>query len=65
MFYVTSERDRKKLPHDPFKTIVARRPIGWISTRSLYGRLNLAPYSFFNGFASFPPTVGHSQHSLR
>jgi flavin reductase (DIM6/NTAB) family NADH-FMN oxidoreductase RutF len=36
------------LPHDPFKAIVAPRPIGWISTRDAEGRVNLAPYSFFN-----------------
>ena len=55
MFYATAERDRIKLPHDPFKAIVAPRPIGWISTRALDGRINLAPYSFFNGFSSAPP----------
>ena len=60
MFYRTGERDRAKLPHDPFKAIVAPRPIGWISTRARDGRVNLAPYSFFNGFCSAPPIVGFS-----
>ncbi len=60
MFYETGGRDRTKLPHDPFKAIVAPRPIGWISTRALDGRINLAPYSFFNGFGSHPPIVGFS-----
>jgi flavin reductase (DIM6/NTAB) family NADH-FMN oxidoreductase RutF len=46
------------LPHDPFKAIVAPRLIGWVSTRSATGRLNLAPYSFFGAFASFPPIIG-------
>lgn len=46
------------LPHDPFKAIVAPRPIGWISTRDRQGRANLAPYSFFNAFSSNPPIVG-------
>lgn len=46
------------LPHDPFKAIVAPRPIGWISTRDRHGRANLAPYSFFNAFSSSPPIVG-------
>jgi flavin reductase (DIM6/NTAB) family NADH-FMN oxidoreductase RutF len=46
------------LPHDPFKAIVAPRPIGWISTRDGQGRNNLAPYSFFNAFSSAPPIVG-------
>lgn len=45
------------LPHDPFKAIVAPRPIGWISTVSREGALNLAPYSFFNAISSHPPLV--------
>jgi flavin reductase (DIM6/NTAB) family NADH-FMN oxidoreductase RutF len=60
MFYETGHRDKAELPHDPFKAIVAPRPIGWISTRALDGRVNLAPYSFFNGFGSSPPIVGFS-----
>jgi flavin reductase (DIM6/NTAB) family NADH-FMN oxidoreductase RutF len=35
------------LPHDPFKAIVAPRPIGWIGSRSSSGVYNLAPYSYF------------------
>ena len=50
MFYETARRDKALLPHDPFKAIVAPRPIGWISTRARDGRVNLAPYSFFNAF---------------
>jgi len=46
------------LPHDPFKAIVAPRPIGWISTVDAEGRVNLAPYSFFNAFNTKPPVVG-------
>ncbi|HTZ67476.1 MAG TPA: flavin reductase family protein [Roseiarcus sp.] len=65
MFYATAERDRIKLPHDPFKAIVAPRPIGWISTRALDGRINLAPYSFFNGFSSAPPIVGFSSEGWK
>lgn len=48
------------LPHDPFKAIVAPRPIGWISTLDAEGRVNLAPYSFFNAFCDTPPIVGFS-----
>jgi flavin reductase (DIM6/NTAB) family NADH-FMN oxidoreductase RutF len=65
MFYETGKRDRTKLPHDPFKAIVAPRPIGWISTRALDGRINLAPYSFFNGFCSAPPIVGFSSEGWK
>ncbi len=60
MFYEPATRDKARLPHDPFKAIVAPRPIGWISTRARDGRVNLAPYSFFNAFASRPPIVGFS-----
>ncbi|MFC6049578.1 flavin reductase family protein, partial [Methylobacterium hispanicum] len=41
----------RTLPHNPLKAIVAPRPIGWISTMDRDGRLNLAPYSFFNAVA--------------
>ncbi|MET0540945.1 MAG: flavin reductase family protein [Variovorax sp.] len=46
------------LPHDPFNAIVGPRPIGWISSRGEGGAINLAPYSFFNGFNYTPPIVG-------
>jgi len=45
------------LPHDPFKAIVAPRPIGWISTISRDGEVNLGPYSFFNAISSHPHLV--------
>lgn len=45
------------LPHDPFKAIVAPRPIGWISTQDAAGRVNLAPYSYFNAVCDRPPMV--------
>src|ERR1700723_701217 len=46
------------LPHDPFSAIVGPRPIGWISSQSPEGRVNLAPYSFFNAFNYTPPIIG-------
>jgi flavin reductase (DIM6/NTAB) family NADH-FMN oxidoreductase RutF len=48
------------LPHDPLNAIIAPRPIGWISTRGQNGKLNLAPYSFFNAFNYHPPIIGFS-----
>ena len=53
-------RSGHRLPHDPFNAIVGPRPIGWISSTSLAGGLNLAPYSFFNAFNYTPPIVGFS-----
>ena len=46
------------LRHDPFNSIIAPRPIGWIASRSSAGVLNLAPYSFFNAFNYTPPIIG-------
>lgn len=65
MFYETGQRDKSILPRDPFKAIVAPRPIGWISTRSKDGLVNLAPYSFFNAFASAPPIIGFSSEGAK
>lgn len=53
------------LPHDPFKAIVAPRPIGWISTVDKQGRNNLAPYSYFNAISTRPPMVVFSSESLK
>lgn len=59
MFYDTAKRDHG-LPHDPFKALVAPRPIGWITTISARGEVNLSPYSFFNAVADRPPMVAFS-----
>ena len=56
MFYDTRINDHG-LPHNPFKAIVAPRPIGWITSMSAKGEINLAPYSFFNGITDRPPIV--------
>lgn len=53
------------LPHNPFKAVVSPRPIGWISTRSVDGANNLAPYSFFNGVADAPPQVMFSTTGVK
>jgi flavin reductase (DIM6/NTAB) family NADH-FMN oxidoreductase RutF len=53
-------RNGHGLPHDPFNAIVGPRPIGWVSTKSAAGILNLAPYSFFNAFNYVPPIIGFS-----
>ncbi len=46
-----------RLPHDPLNSIVAPRPIGWISTVDTDGVPNLAPYSFFNLINYQPPLI--------
>lgn len=59
-FHSYLPRQGHGLPHDPFNAIVGPRPIGWISTQSRAGVLNLAPYSFFNAFNYIPPIIGFS-----
>jgi len=69
MFYET--RNHHGLKHNPFKSLVVPRPIGWVSTQDATGTVNLAPYSFFNAVASEPPTVmfasngAHSEGSYK
>src|SRR5690242_4148159 len=53
------------LRHNPFNAIIAPRPIGWISSRNAKGQLNLAPYSFFNGFNYDPPILGFASISWK
>ena len=51
--------DMKPAPlrYSPFKAREVPRPIGWISTISAAGDVNLAPFSFFNGVSDDPPCV--------
>jgi flavin reductase (DIM6/NTAB) family NADH-FMN oxidoreductase RutF len=56
MFYDT-ESNAHGMAHDPFKAIVAPRPIGWIGTKGRDGSVNLAPYSFFNAVGDRPKMV--------
>jgi len=56
MFY-EPDKANHGLKHDPYKSIVVPRPIGWISTVSTEGRVNLAPFSQFNNLGYDPPYV--------
>ena len=56
MFYDAAKRDHG-LALDPLKSLIVPRPIGWISTVDGQGRVNLAPYSFYNGVSEHPPMV--------
>ena len=53
------------LAFDPFKAIIAPRPIGWISTIDTEGNINLAPYSFFNALTNLPPMLMFSSEKLK
>ncbi|MCF3639794.1 flavin reductase family protein [Rhizobium sp. TRM95111] len=64
MFYDT-DSNAHGLRHDPFKAIVAPRPIGWIGTKATDGSLNLAPYSFFNAVSDRPKLVMFSSSGYK
>jgi flavin reductase (DIM6/NTAB) family NADH-FMN oxidoreductase RutF len=58
VFYTIEEGPRARgLRHNPINALVAPRPIGWVSTVDLLGRVNLAPFSYFNLVSADPPVV--------
>ena len=56
MYYET-DKNNHGLRHNPLKACVVPRPIGWITTISDAGLVNLAPFSFFNVLSYDPPFV--------
>ena len=50
-------REANPLPYDPFKSCTVPRPIGWLSTISVSGIANLAPYSQWQNLTFDPPMV--------
>jgi flavin reductase (DIM6/NTAB) family NADH-FMN oxidoreductase RutF len=63
--YYSATKDDLGLAHDPFKAIVAPRPIGWITALSAKGEVNLSPYSFFNAISSRPNIVMFSSENRK
>lgn len=62
MFY-DPRTESHGLPHNPWLALIVPRPIGWVSTLSVDGTPNLAPYSCFNAISSKPPFVMFSSDS--
>ncbi|MEP6783163.1 MAG: flavin reductase family protein [Acidobacteriota bacterium] len=56
MYYET-DRNNHGLRYNPIKACVVPRPIGWLTTMSASGVVNLAPFSFFNLLSYDPPFV--------
>lgn len=61
----SATKDDLGFAHDPFKAIVAPRPIGWITALSAKGEVNLSPYSFFNAISSRPNIVMFSSENKK
>lgn len=64
MFYET-QKNNHGLPHNPFKSLIIPRPIGWITTQDDTGNVNLAPYSYFNALCDNPPMIMFSTTNSR
>lgn len=67
MFFEPDKNDHG-LPFNPIKACVVPRPIGWITTLCEDGRVNVAPFSFFNVLCYNPPFClfsagGHAEDS--
>jgi flavin reductase (DIM6/NTAB) family NADH-FMN oxidoreductase RutF len=56
MYYET-DKNNHGLRYNPLKACVVPRPIGWLTTMSATGVVNLAPFSFFNVLSYDPPFV--------
>lgn len=64
MYFVTADGLRPApLKHNPVNALVMPRPIGWISSMSASGSLNLAPFSYFNAVCADPPYVMFAPNS--
>ncbi len=66
MFFETSAGLKPPpFKHTVYNALVVPRPIGWISTLSTDGIVNLAPYSFFNSVSGDPPCVMYCPNGWR
>ncbi|MFK7942542.1 MAG: flavin reductase family protein [Paracoccaceae bacterium] len=57
-------KEPNPLPYDPFKSCTVPRPIGWLSTVSVEGATNLAPYSQWQNLTFDPPMVMFAANQL-
>ena len=57
MITLVPEQMEARAPYHLLTSIAAPRPIAWVSTINAMGVPNLAPFSFYNAVAGFPPTI--------
>ncbi|MGB0572371.1 MAG: flavin reductase family protein [Alphaproteobacteria bacterium] len=67
MFFDPREAGMKPEPfkHSVYSALVVPRPIGWISSLSADGVVNLAPFSFFNALSGDPPCVMYCPNAVK
>ena len=57
MISLVPEQMEAHAPYHLLTSIAAPRPIAWVSTVNAMSVPNLAPFSFYNAVAGFPPTI--------
>jgi flavin reductase (DIM6/NTAB) family NADH-FMN oxidoreductase RutF len=57
--------ENRTLERNPFKALAGPRPIGWVTSMSRAGAVNLAPYSFFNAIGEAPDLVAFSSNGMK
>ena len=57
MISFVPEEMADRAPYHLLTSIAAPRPIAWVSTINPDGVPNIAPFSFYNAVAGFPPTI--------
>ncbi|MCB1061855.1 MAG: flavin reductase family protein [Verrucomicrobiae bacterium] len=50
--------EHQKLAYKLLAGLVTPRPIAWVTTQDTEGRVNAAPFSFFNVLGTRPPIIG-------
>jgi len=54
---IVAQTEDKKLISQLMFNLIVPRPIAWITTVSKDGKVNLAPFSFYNGITTKPPLI--------
>lgn len=65
MVVLNADRLRTRDKHHLMTSTILPRPIAWVTSQDGDGRLNLAPFSFFNGVSAKPPIVSISVSKRR
>ncbi len=65
MVVLQASRLRTRDKHHLMTSTIVPRPIAWVTSMDGEGRLNLAPFSYFNGVSAKPPLLSISVSNRR
>lgn len=57
IFFEPGQHKDAGFSYNPYKALIAPRPIGWISSQSQDGIANLGAYSYFNAVSDLPALI--------